>query len=299
MPGFMEYFNPDHVCNASDDGARYTYRKQPEICKWNCTKLGEALTEAKLLTEDEVTGIVDEEFDSMFQSTYRSLFRRKLGLSGDNVGGSDQDDDALIADLFETMTVSFSDFTLTFRELCSVASELTKPPTDGGDAEDEARLDALVDRMLRYAAPFEIMLRMVAPVVEPAQLVRLSKLPPGFGCLIQESFMALPDECVGRVVALEMYGIPADFIEEQMRRLDRMRELVSDGGEEAHSEKIRSCWSRWLALYRARLRRDSCQVAEQRRLDMCAVNPHIILRNRFLTHSSTSRFRASPGCCNS
>lgn len=41
--GFMDRFDPGFICNASDDGGRYTYAAQPEICKWNLGKLAEAL----------------------------------------------------------------------------------------------------------------------------------------------------------------------------------------------------------------------------------------------------------------
>ena len=30
-------------CSYSDNNGRYTYKKQPEICKWNLWKLGEAI----------------------------------------------------------------------------------------------------------------------------------------------------------------------------------------------------------------------------------------------------------------
>eukprot|EP00775_Hariotina_reticulata_P002537 gene2537-2839_t len=41
--GFMDRFSSQHVSNGSDDGARYTYAAQPEICRWNCERLAEAL----------------------------------------------------------------------------------------------------------------------------------------------------------------------------------------------------------------------------------------------------------------
>ena len=41
--GFMDNFDPKHICNHSDDKGRYRYEAQPEICKWNLGKLAEAL----------------------------------------------------------------------------------------------------------------------------------------------------------------------------------------------------------------------------------------------------------------
>lgn len=41
--GFMDRYDPDHICNTSDDGGRYRYREQPDICKWNLERFCEAL----------------------------------------------------------------------------------------------------------------------------------------------------------------------------------------------------------------------------------------------------------------
>lgn len=36
-------YDPEHVCNHSDDDGRYSYEAQPGVCLWNCEKLAEAL----------------------------------------------------------------------------------------------------------------------------------------------------------------------------------------------------------------------------------------------------------------
>jgi hypothetical protein len=36
-------YDPDHICNGSDDSGRYDYIHQPAICHWNCERLAEAL----------------------------------------------------------------------------------------------------------------------------------------------------------------------------------------------------------------------------------------------------------------
>ena len=41
--GFMEAFNPRHICNHSDDLGRYSYAMQPQIGNWNCHALGQAM----------------------------------------------------------------------------------------------------------------------------------------------------------------------------------------------------------------------------------------------------------------
>ena len=42
--GFMDAFDPNYIPNHSDDGGRYDYESQPNICLWNLGKLAIALT---------------------------------------------------------------------------------------------------------------------------------------------------------------------------------------------------------------------------------------------------------------
>lgn len=41
--GFMESFDFDYVPNGSDSSGRYSFKNQPEMCRWNLLKLAEAL----------------------------------------------------------------------------------------------------------------------------------------------------------------------------------------------------------------------------------------------------------------
>ena len=85
------------MCNASDTAGRYTYSKQPEVCKWNLQKLAEALDPALPLELAEA--ILAEEFDTEFGRHYLQKMRRKLGL----VQTEQEGDGALVAQLLETM----------------------------------------------------------------------------------------------------------------------------------------------------------------------------------------------------
>jgi uncharacterized protein YdiU (UPF0061 family) len=49
--GFLDRYDPSHICNRSDDRGRYAYDQQPSICKWNLKKLSEALLPS-LTSED-------------------------------------------------------------------------------------------------------------------------------------------------------------------------------------------------------------------------------------------------------
>ena len=41
--GFMEHFDPKHICNHSDNKGRYRYEAQPEICEENLMMLADAI----------------------------------------------------------------------------------------------------------------------------------------------------------------------------------------------------------------------------------------------------------------
>ncbi|KAK2500309.1 hypothetical protein MC885_015506 [Smutsia gigantea] len=113
--GFMDRYDPDHVCNASDNTGRYSYSKQPEVCKWNLQKLAEALEPE--LPHELGKAILAEEFDTTFHRHYLQKMRRKLGL----VRAEREEDGALspgLAEFLATLTAecaSLEELRLAFR----------------------------------------------------------------------------------------------------------------------------------------------------------------------------------------
>jgi len=59
----------------ADTAGRYAFNKQPEICKWNCVKLAEALF--LLASADQLMTVV-ESFDETFQQHYMQGMRKKV-----------------------------------------------------------------------------------------------------------------------------------------------------------------------------------------------------------------------------
>jgi len=57
---------------------RYSYAKQPEICKWNCFKLAEAIS--PVLPKSFGLSILEEEWDTTYEEHYNQRMRNKLGL---------------------------------------------------------------------------------------------------------------------------------------------------------------------------------------------------------------------------
>jgi uncharacterized protein YdiU (UPF0061 family) len=58
-----------------DIGGRYSYNRQPEICKWNCVKLAEALQ--LFVPMDELMQQL-ELFNSEYQRCYLQIMRKKV-----------------------------------------------------------------------------------------------------------------------------------------------------------------------------------------------------------------------------
>lgn len=89
-------FDPDFICNASDNSGRYSYQAQPAICRWNLVKLAEAL--APELPPDRAEAVMDE-YLALYNGFYLQNMRKKLGL----LKKDEPEDEILISDLLHTM----------------------------------------------------------------------------------------------------------------------------------------------------------------------------------------------------
>ncbi len=124
--GFMEGYEPTHICNHTDHTGRYAFDQQPGIGLWNCYALGNALA-----------GIVEpaqlEAAITTYVPTLRTAFlertRAKLGLAK-----AEPEDDQLGQDLRSTMAAAKSDFTRTFRMLADIRTA-DEAAGDGGLAQ--------------------------------------------------------------------------------------------------------------------------------------------------------------------
>jgi uncharacterized protein YdiU (UPF0061 family) len=107
--GFMDSYDPDFICNHSDDQGRYSVINQPGIAHWNLRALAVALS--RLLPAQELLERL-EGFERHFATSYRALMRAKLGLRREEEG-----DDRLIGELLAAMAKGRADYTMTFRQL--------------------------------------------------------------------------------------------------------------------------------------------------------------------------------------
>lgn len=63
-----------NVClSVVDDGGRYSYANQPQICRWNCEKLAEALKMSLPLHKSKASlTVFDEEYDQAYKAGMRA-----------------------------------------------------------------------------------------------------------------------------------------------------------------------------------------------------------------------------------
>ncbi|MCK9687436.1 protein adenylyltransferase SelO [Scleromatobacter humisilvae] len=109
--GFLDGFDPGHICNHSDTGGRYAFARQPNVAWWNLHALGHAL---KPLCDDPDTTLpaVLDTFGDHFVQAYSDRMRAKLGLELAQDG-----DKALLDDLLGLLAAERVDHTIAMRAL--------------------------------------------------------------------------------------------------------------------------------------------------------------------------------------
>ena len=110
--GFMESYNPNFICNHSDDSGRYAFNNQPAIGLWNCQALAAALDE--IIEEDKLVKSL-KNYQHYFYSFLTDLYRNKLGLEEKR-----ESDIKLIESLLSYLQDSKTDYTNFFRNLHKV-----------------------------------------------------------------------------------------------------------------------------------------------------------------------------------
>lgn len=92
---FLEHFDQDFTPNGSDDSARYSYGRQPQVCRWNLLQLYRALFADEVrgkskpsnseISRENWMEICEQSlrahFDAVYAATVQTLWRRKLALS--------------------------------------------------------------------------------------------------------------------------------------------------------------------------------------------------------------------------
>lgn len=138
--GFMDGYDPAHVCNHSDTAGRYRYASQAQVGQWNCHALAQAML--PLIGDVETTEEALSSYVPHFEAHYQTLMFKKLGL----VKHDDAHDHAthegdleLLQNYLALMERNHSDYTLSFRRLSQITAF-------GDEAQERALRDLFIDR---------------------------------------------------------------------------------------------------------------------------------------------------------
>ena len=107
--GFLDAYDPDFICNHTDEMGRYSFSSQPGIGLWNLRALALALS--SLIDSERLVEKLNT-YESHFADRFRALMRAKLGLTKEDEG-----DDQLIRSLLALMAKARADYTGVFRGL--------------------------------------------------------------------------------------------------------------------------------------------------------------------------------------
>ena len=76
--GFLEAYDPAHVCNHSDHEGRYSYENQPAVALWNLQRLAAALHDH--LSVEDVHAWLQSDFMTVYRGHLRELMHVRFGL---------------------------------------------------------------------------------------------------------------------------------------------------------------------------------------------------------------------------
>eukprot|EP00053_Salpingoeca_punica_P012363 m.110812 g.110812 ORF g.110812 m.110812 type:complete len:609 (-) comp15928_c0_seq1:586-2412(-) len=245
--GFLDAYNPDHVCNGSDDQGRYDFKSQKDICKWNLQMFAVAIEH---YLPADVAKAELKAYDDAFNAAYSATMRKKLGLL--HAAKDTATDAALIDTLLDAMAESGADFTNTFLVLSKL--DLDAP-------------EALLPLIRRQQLPREDALRGRQSKHDPAQILTMMSMYNA------------------NAAAFQAHGITLAYLQEQLMKLQRLSDLA-DLSDAEYEEMCDGKWRAFLKLYAARCRHDrdqhaggGAQYLAARAELMAKTNPVFILRN--------------------
>ena len=115
--GFLDGYDPAHICNHTDRQGRYAFASQPNIGFWNVHALAQSLM--PLMGEhssDAALGVL-EAYKHVFADAMRRRLRSKCGFTT-----AQKDDAGLIDSLLKQMAEENTDHTILFRRLSTFST---------------------------------------------------------------------------------------------------------------------------------------------------------------------------------
>lgn len=113
--GFLDAYDPDHICNHSDSNGRYSFKNQPSVGLWNLNALATSLT--SLIDNDDLINAL-KQYEPEFLKQFRTIMASKVGLEEYR-----PEDELLINQLLELLQTNNVDYTIFFRALSAFSDD--------------------------------------------------------------------------------------------------------------------------------------------------------------------------------
>jgi uncharacterized protein YdiU (UPF0061 family) len=113
--GFLDTYDPDHICNHSDSNGRYSFKNQPSVGLWNLNALATSLT-SLIENEDLINAL--KQYEPEFLNQFRNIMASKIGLEEYQL-----EDEQLINQLLELLQTNNVDYTIFFRALSAFSDD--------------------------------------------------------------------------------------------------------------------------------------------------------------------------------
>ncbi|GAA0300118.1 YdiU family protein [Psychrosphaera haliotis] len=107
--GFLDQYNPQHICNHSDHTGRYAFDEQPGVALWNLNVLGHSLSG---LLDGPILRAELEQYQPHLLAEYSNLMRQKMGFAKHKT-----DDRILLGELLSLMQENKADYSIVWRTL--------------------------------------------------------------------------------------------------------------------------------------------------------------------------------------
>ncbi|KAL9966372.1 hypothetical protein ACROYT_G024432 [Oculina patagonica] len=250
--GFLDYYDPNYLSQASDARRRNSFKNQPDLCKWNLLKLAEAIQDALPLQKSRAA--LEDLFDCEFQKCFMAKMKLKLGLLKKDLPS----DKNLVTTLLDTMEKTGADFTNTFRCLSIVT------PTNCSSTESD---EDVIEYLVSQCISLQGMITAYSAVVEWSQMMEMSR----------DVWKSSPN-----VIAQIEMEAGKHQLQDEIRR--KKVEQLRRSTQEEKEKNDRVLWTEWIRKYKIRLNQECDQlnaeeVNQERVKTMKSNNPSFVLRN--------------------
>jgi serine/tyrosine/threonine adenylyltransferase len=107
---FLDHYDPNHICNHSDNQGRYAFKQQPQVAYWNLFCLGQALM--PLIEDSDLAITALERYKTLYADAFARRMAAKLGLPETGEAQA-----ALTERLLQLLAADAVDYTIFWRRL--------------------------------------------------------------------------------------------------------------------------------------------------------------------------------------